>query len=508
MILQLSIIAIVSVSTISYWEFVQIPEHNKLSEFYILDQEYIGQNQIADNVHGELSQPFLLHDTMVQEVIEDGDELRISSVVSSKKAATGETLFYVENTYHVDSKTRMHLDKEGKLFGFPPGVEKRDYDFFHPAVFFDDPMMYVETNEINGLEVYIFETVTKNKDVSFAFSQFAPHTIHTDTTSRLWVEPITGNVVNFEKIWENYLIENGQRSNTIEVGGKPTSEFNEHILVEATISQIENMYFNNVLMPSLILTVILITGLVWILSSYSNRIKQERIQLEQKNKLKDELVSMLSHEIKNPLTPIKNICELLLLEKDGNLNEKQRERIQAILKNSNVLNELLSDFADVKKIDLEQVPLSKIEVDVKEYLETVLETVRPFAGEKNIKLSLNLKTSWKMNCDQKRISQVISNLVKNAIDFVPQGRGQIIISAELTREGTVISVTDNGIGISSENAEIIFDKFKQLNFPSYIRHEGSGLGLSVCKGIVEAHGGRIWLDKSYDAGANFKFLIP
>ena len=234
-------------------------------------------------------------------------------------------------------------------------------------------------------------------------------------------------------------------------------------------------------MPIFIISVILVSGLVWILTTYSNKMKFEKIQLSEKDKLKDELVSMLSHEIKNPLTPIQAMAKMLLMEKDDSLSEKQRERIQVILKNSNVLNDLLSDFADIKKLDLEQVQLSKTEIDLREYLENVVESVRPFTGEKNIKFSLELKKSWKIVCDQKRISQVISNLVKNAIDFVPEGNGKITISAELSREGTIISVTDNGIGIPSTESEIVFDKFRQLDFPSYIQHEGTGLGLSVCK---------------------------
>lgn len=509
LILQLSIIAIITVITFTGWQFVEVPDYNKINDDYTLNREYSGQNQIADDIYGELSSPFLIRDSLEQRILEkNGDELTISSIVSSKKAETNEMLFFVENVFKVDAKTRMHLDRDGKLFAFVPGVEKKDYDFFHPAVFMDDPMVYKGIDTLYGLEVYLFEVESKDADISFAFTQFAPHTIHTDTVSKLWVEPTTGNIIHFEKTWENYLVENGQRVNTIEIGGKKTSEFTDQIMVQTTHTQIENFYFHNVLMPSLFLIVITVTGLVWILSTSLRGVKQEQTQLKEKDKIRDELVSMLSHEIKNPLTPIMSMCNLLLLEKDGELNEKQRERIHVILKNSTVLNELLSDFSTVKTLDLDKIPLLKIEVDVKNYLETVLESVRPFAAEKNVKLNLNLDKSWKMNCDQKRISQVLSNLVKNATDFVPQGRGEITISAELTKNGTIISVADNGIGIPSSDAEIIFDKFRQLTFPSYIQHEGTGLGLSICKGIVEAHGGRIWLDKSYDSGARLQFLIP
>ena len=491
------------------WVFVEIPNQNKLSDNYSMDREYSGQNQIADDVYGDLSEPFLLHDSLEQHILEkNGDELTIMSSVSSRKAATDEVLFSVENIFKVDAKTRMHLDRDGKLFAFVPGVEKKDYDFFHPAVFMNDPMAYKESTVLYGLEVYLFEVTSKDSDISFAFPQFAPHTIHTDTVSKLWVEPITGNVISFEKTWENYLVENGKRINTVEIGGKKTSEFTEHIMVRTTQTQIQNNYLNNVLIPITFIIIIFVIGILWIgLSSFISA-KHDKIQLEEKEKIKDELISMLSHEIKNPLTPIISLTQMLLLEKDGSLNEKQRQRIEAILENSNVIHDLLADFTEIKKFESRQVKVTKTKVDLKSYLENTLEGIRPFTGDKKIKLELSLKDTWEITCDQKRITQVLSNLVKNAIDFVPEKNGTIILNAERHPKGTIISVQDNGIGIPVKQAEIIFEKFQQISTPSNISHEGIGLGLSVCREIIEAHGGEIWLDSEYTGGARFKFLIP
>ncbi|MFB5622661.1 MAG: sensor histidine kinase, partial [Nitrosarchaeum sp.] len=95
----------------------------------------------------------------------------------------------------------------------------------------------------------------------------------------------------------------------------------------------------------------------------------------------------------------------------------------------------------------------------------------------------------------------------NAIDFVPAKKGKIIITAEQHHQETLIIVEDNGIGIPSNDAEIIFDKFQQL-VNLNIKHEGTGLGLTVCRGIVEAHGGKIWLDTEYRNGARFVFSLP
>ena len=507
--IQGGIVFCVTAVVLLSWVMIIVPDSQKLSDEYTLDVEYESQTTMVDNVYGELRGPFFQHDILSEKVIEkNGNILTIESSVTGTDAVTHEVMFHVENIYTVDAVTQTHVDKEGKQFGFLPGVEKKDYDFLHSAVFYDDPMVFKRTDIVNGLNVYIFEVTTKGADTSRAFPQFAPHVIFTDTTSRLWIEPITGNLIKFEKDWDNYLVEDGQRVNTIQTGEKVTSEFTEIILTQYTNAKIETMNFNNIVMPGFLAITLLIIGITWILFTNLKTIKRESIQLQVVDRQKDELVSMLSHEIKNPLTPIVLICEQLLMEKDGDLNETQRHKINIILKNGHQINELLTDFTEIKKLDLEKLTLSKTEIDLKEYLENVVESVRPFTGEKNIQLHLKLEKTWKITIDQKRISQVISNLIKNAIDFIPENTGKITIFAEHKDRGTVISVEDNGIGISQNDADVVFEKFIQLDNAGNIKHEGTGLGLSICKGIVEAHGGTIWLDKKYESGAKFQFLIP
>ena len=507
--IQGGIVFFVAVVVFLSWTMIIIPNSEKLSDQYTLDMEYDAQTTMVEDVYGELHGPFFQRDVLFEKVIDkNGDILTIESSVTGTNIVTNEVMFHMENTYKVDAVTQMHIDKEGKRFGFLPGVEKKDYDFFHPAVFYDDPMVFKTTDTINGLEVYVFEVTTKGADTSRAFPQFAPHVIFTDTISKLWIEPITGNLIKFEKSWDNYLVEDGKRINTIQVGGKHTTEFTELILTQYTNAKIETINFNNVMMPSFLMIVIFVTGIILILSTNLRTIKQNSTQLQKVDKQKDELVSMMSHEIKNPLTPIMWICDRLLTEKDGSLNDKQRHNINIILKKSHQINELLSDFSEVKKLDLKQLSLSKTEVDLREYLENVVESVRPFTGDKMIQFHLELEKTWKITCDQKRISQVISNLIKNAIAFVPENKGKITIRAEHKDRGTIISVEDNGIGILQSAADTVFEKFKQLDNTLGIKHEGTGLGLSICKGIVEAHGGTIWLDKNYEPGTRFQFLIP
>ena len=508
-IFQIIIMCIFLTVSLAVWNLFIVPSHEPLTNFYILDKQYEGYNQVVDDVYGELSEPVLITDTLIFDILEDNDDkIILSGIVSSKSRQTNELLFYVENEYVVDPKTRMHLDREGKYFEFPAHTEKKDYDFFHPAVYFDDPMKFKGTDRLFGLDVYIFETTTRGKNISSAFPNFSSHTIHTDTVSTFWIEPITGNTIRFEKTWENYLVENGQRINLVEKGGKKTTTFSENIFADITALELERHFFNDVIVPSLILIMGFSVGFVWIFLSHIQRIKRESIHKKETEKLKDELATMISHEIKNPLSIIKICGELLSSGKDGSLNDLQQKRIKTILQSIDSVKELLTDFSELKKLELKQIPLDKSEVNLKEFLENSIESIRPFTAGKNIRLKLDLQESWTITCDQKRMSQVISNLVKNAIDFVLEDSGEIIVSAKKESDGTLFSVQDNGVGIAEENSEIIFERFHQLSVPAHIKHEGSGLGLAICKGIVEAHGGKIWLDKEFSGGSRFLFFIP
>ncbi len=114
-------------------------------------------------------------------------------------------------------------------------------------------------------------------------------------------------------------------------------------------------------------------------------------------------------------------------------------------------------------------------------------------------------------CYPRRIEQVLSNLIKNSVDFVPDKGGRIIIRVEKGRNANsefIFTVEDNGIGITAEERHKLFDKFYQIDTSVTRKHGGTGLGLAICRGIVEAHGGKIWIDDKYTNGAAFKFTIP
>jgi signal transduction histidine kinase len=268
-------------------------------------------------------------------------------------------------------------------------------------------------------------------------------------------------------------------------------------------------------------------------------------ELESVNKLllqtersKDEFMTILSHELKNSIFPMTIYSQMLLRADIGELNEEQKKAIQAISRSIEKLQRLASDILDTYKLEIGKMTFSKSEVKITDLLREVIDELLPYALDKQIKLVSEVRVGPNTNtvyCDALRISQVLSNLIRNSIDFVAPTVGRIIVIAEeyceykgdyyknydgqdginkddymraTTKRMIIFTVQDNGVGIPQDKVERLFEKFYQLDSGRARKHGGTGLGLVICKGIVEAHGGKIWVDKSYTKGAAIMFSLP
>ncbi|MDR4490358.1 MAG: ATP-binding protein [Candidatus Nitrosocosmicus sp.] len=236
-------------------------------------------------------------------------------------------------------------------------------------------------------------------------------------------------------------------------------------------------------------------------------------ELRLADKAKEEFMSMISHELKTPLVPARGYIELLLRQKKiGELNEKQKKYANIIHRNILKLEVLVNDVLDGYKIEMKKLKVQKTSVNIKSLILSVLSDLDSPISEKQIHVHVDLRLNEETTilCDQRRIEQVFANLIKNAIDFVPPISGKIMIISELVNNNTMVqfSVEDNGTGIPDDKMNKLFHKFYQVDTSLIRKHGGSGLGLAICKGIVEAHGGTIWIDKQYRKGASFKFTIP
>ncbi len=239
----------------------------------------------------------------------------------------------------------------------------------------------------------------------------------------------------------------------------------------------------------------------------TSALRLETKRLKQIDKDKEEFAAMISHELKTPLIPISGYAELFLDGSLGNLTEVQREKMQVIYENSIRLTTLIQDILDVRRIELGMLKIDKREASIKEIAILSLEIFRPLADQNDIMLENNVDDIM-VTCDPNRILQVFSNIISNAIKFVPTQHGTISINSRIENGLVVVSISDNGIGIPKDSQGDLFKKFYQVDKSLTRKSGGTGLGLAISRGIIESHGGKIWVESEEGKGTVVYFTIP
>ncbi len=241
----------------------------------------------------------------------------------------------------------------------------------------------------------------------------------------------------------------------------------------------------------------------------AERVQRINKELRKIDKAKDEFSSMITHELKTPLIPIIGYSDLLLDGTLGEVAENQKEKIQIMRQSARRLSQLIQDILDAHKLELGKMRFEMQDVSSGYIIEQCINEFRPLAEAKHIKLIGNAGgQDVTLRCDQKRILQVLGNLVNNAIKFVSENTGRIEITARSEGEHVIFSVKDNGVGIPKEKQPLLFVKFYQVDTSLNRKSGGTGLGLAICKGIVEAHKGRIWVESEEGRGTTVYFSIP
>lgn len=229
-------------------------------------------------------------------------------------------------------------------------------------------------------------------------------------------------------------------------------------------------------------------------------------ELQEADRVKDEMVQNISHELRTPLTFVKGYVELLLAGDAGPLNEDQREQLKVVAEKTNAVTRLVSDIMFLQQAD--RLPGKKSPVSLIRLAQRSLEEWAPAAREAGVRLEGDLPDDLPpVGGDEGRLLQVFDNLLSNAIKFSPEG-GKIGVRVQSAGSMVQVSVSDRGVGIPREYQERIFERFYQVDGSARRRFGGMGLGLAIAKRIVEAHGGKIWVESEPDRGSTFHFAIP
>jgi signal transduction histidine kinase/DNA-binding response OmpR family regulator len=237
------------------------------------------------------------------------------------------------------------------------------------------------------------------------------------------------------------------------------------------------------------------------------RLERQSAALEVASRHKSEFLASMSHELRTPLNAIIGFSEVLLERMFGELNERQDEYLRDIWGSGKHLLELLNDILDLSKIEAGQMDLNRSEFAVRESLEYCLSLVRERAIKQRIHLSLEVDPAVGLvDADRLRFRQVVLNLLSNAVKFTPHG-GRVDLCASIHGQDLVVTVADTGVGVAAEDCQRIFDSFQQGARPSG-QAEGTGLGLTLSKRIVELHEGRIWVESEVGRGSTFGFALP
>ncbi len=245
-------------------------------------------------------------------------------------------------------------------------------------------------------------------------------------------------------------------------------------------------------------------------SELEARVRERTVELVQANRAKDEFLANMSHELRTPLNGILGFSEMLLEGVRGPLNEKQEQAVRVVQSSGEHLLGLINDILDVSKIESGKFELHFEKIEVNDVCQSSLAFVKQLAGKKSINLEFSSSPATaSVFADSKRLKQILVNLLNNAVKFTPEnGNVKLNVLASAAEKTICFCVMDTGIGISPENIKKLFEPFVQVDSSLSRQYEGSGLGLTLVKKLVEMHGGSVEAQSEVGVGSCFSFTLP
>lgn len=230
-------------------------------------------------------------------------------------------------------------------------------------------------------------------------------------------------------------------------------------------------------------------------------------ELERVNEAKSQFLAMVSHELRTPLTSIAAYTDLLERNRAGTLNEKQVKQLGIVRRNTTHLNKLITDLLDISKIESSTLSFNKVNFDLGDMILELVESLSPLILAKEQEITAEVTEGIEIVGDKQKITQVISNLIENAVKYSPEGT-EITVESFMADDEAVIAITDNGYGIPREDQDRIFETFFRSQTEENWEVPGTGLGLALVKRIVSMHGGVVSLDSEPGAGSTFTIRLP
>jgi GAF domain-containing protein/anti-sigma regulatory factor (Ser/Thr protein kinase) len=230
-------------------------------------------------------------------------------------------------------------------------------------------------------------------------------------------------------------------------------------------------------------------------------------ELEAASRHKSEFLANMSHELRTPLNAIIGFSEVLAERMFGEINDKQSEYVGDILESGRHLLSLINDILDLSKIEAGRMELDRSDFDLPAAVDNALTLVRERAGRHGIALVRAVDPRLgAVNADERKVKQVLLNLLTNALKFTPEG-GEVAVRAGVADGMAQVAVTDTGVGIAPQDLEAVFEEFRQVGAAEK-KVEGTGLGLPISRKIIELHGGRLWATSVPGNGSTFTFTLP
>ena len=238
-----------------------------------------------------------------------------------------------------------------------------------------------------------------------------------------------------------------------------------------------------------------------------DEIQDKSRQLEEASKHKSQFLANMSHELRTPLNAILGYTELMADGAYGEPSEKMLGILKRLEANGRHLLGLINDVLDLSKIEAGQLVLELTDYSIQDIAQTVRSTLEPLAADKKLAFKVEMPPNLPAgHGDGRRLTQVLINLVGNAIKFTDAG--EVAIAAETSDGQFNVSIRDTGPGISAADQAKLFQEFQQADNSITRKKGGTGLGLAISKRIIEMHGGRIWIDSTIGHGSTFSFTLP